>query len=338
MATIQDIAEKLGVSKGTISKALNGATDISETLRKTILETAVEMGYNRQKRAKSTAKKVCVMVENMDYTNPNHFGYEIVMGFRQMAEPAGLQVDVIPIWETLQKTTPYDIFMLKHDYMGSFMLGLTLTDPWMKDLKNSRTPAVLYDNYIKANPNISYVGIDNEEGMDLAVSYLKKAGHRKIGYLSSALGSFYTQMRHKAFFNALKQNGLPSDASLAGTSYHISECTGKHLPRLLSQGVTAIVCSHDLLANAAMIQCQELGYGIPEDLSIIGFDDLPLSAYTQPPLTTIRQNRTELGKCGYYALNSLLNQVSIGTLLLHAQLIERESSGKVNPDSEVRSI
>lgn len=328
MATIQDIAEKLGVSKGTISKAINGAPDISETLRKTILETAVEMGYTKLRRTKDTAKKVCVMVENMEYSNVSQFGYEIVMGFRQMAEPAGLLVEIVPLTEKIQKGTPYDIYMLEHDYTGAFILGLSLNDPWIKDFKNSRTPAVLYDNYIKANPTTAYVGIDSEEGMDLAVSYLKKKGHKKIGYLSGALGSFYTQMRHKAFFNALKQNGLPSEALLAGSSYHVSECTGKILPRLLNQGVTGILCSHDLLANAAMVQCQELGYRIPDDLSIIGFDDLPLSAYTQPPLTTIRQNRTELGKCGYYALDSLLNQVSIGTILLHAQLIERESSGK----------
>ena len=77
-----------------------------------------------------------------------------------------------------------------------------------------------------------------------------------------------------------------------------------------------------------MIQCQQLGYHIPRDLSIIGFDDLPMCAYTSPPLTTVRQDRAELGKCGYYAINSLLNNVSIGTILLHAQLIERGSTGE----------
>lgn len=327
MATLLDIAEKLGVSKGTVSKALNGAPDISETLRKTIVETAVEMGYSRIRRAKGTAKKVCIIIENMEYTDPSHFGYELITGFRMMAEPAGLTVDIVPVNEKLQKNTPYDEFMLENDYIGAFILGLTLNDPWMKDLKTSHTPAVLYDNYIKANPWTAYVGIDNNEGMDLAVSYLKKLGHRKIGYLSGALGSFYTQMRHKAFFLALKENGLRSEPALAGSSYYISECTGKHLPRLLGLGVTAIICSHDLLANAAMVQCQELGRKVPDDISIIGFDDLPLSAYTLPPLTTIRQDRPQLGKCGYYALDSLLNQVSIGTIMLHAQLVTRNSTG-----------
>lgn len=327
MATILDIAEKLGVSKGTVSKALNGAEDISETLRKTILETAVEMGYTRIRRKKEDAKKVCILVENMEYTQPNHFGYDIIIGFRKMAEPSGLTVDVVPLSVEFQKTVPYEIFMLENGYMGSFILGMSLTDPWMKDLKTSRTPAVLYDNYIKTNPHGAYVGIDNREGMDMAVSHLQKLGHKKIGYLSGALGSYITQLRHKAFFSALKQNGLKADPHLAGSSYYVSQCTQKYLPRLLEQGVTGIICSHDLLANAALVQCQELGLRIPEDVSIMGFDDLPISAYTSPPLTTIRQNRPQLGKCGYYALDSLLNQVSIGTVLLHAQLVIRNSTG-----------
>ena len=163
--------------------------------------------------------------------------------------------------------------------------------------------------------------------MALAVSHLKKLGHRKIGYLSSALGAYIMQVRHKAFFHALKQNGLKADPDYAGASYYVTKCIEKHLPRLLNMGMTAIICSHDQIANAAMVQCQQLGYRVPGDISIIGFDDLPLCAYTSPPLTTIRQDRIELGKCGFYAIDSIMNKVSIGTIYLHAQLIERNSTG-----------
>ena len=90
--------------------------------------------------------------------------------------------------------------------------------------------------------------------------------------------------------------------------------------------MTAIVCGQDTIANAALVQCQQLGYKLPRDLSIVGFDDLPISPYTSPPLTTIRQDRINIGKCGYYAAISLLNGVSIGTILLHAQLIVRGST------------
>ena len=115
----------------------------------------------------------------------------------------------------------------------------------------------------------------------------------------------------------------------AGTSRESERnCMEKHLPRFLENGTTAIICNQDTLANAALIQCQQLGYQVPDDVSIIGFDDLPIAAYTSPPLTTIRQDRTELGKSNFFALSSLLNGVSISTFLLHAQLIERKSTGK----------
>mgnify|MGYP000417657258 FL=1 len=141
------------------------------------------------------------------------------------------------------------------------------------------------------------------------------------------------QVRHKAFFHALKQNGLKSDPTCAGSSYYITQCMEKQSAQAFSTwGVTGIICSYDLIANAAMIQCQQLGYKVPDEISIIGFDDLPICTYTSPPLTTIRQERIQLGKSAYYALDSLMNQVSIGTLLLHAKLIERGSTGEVLSD------
>ncbi|HBA63721.1 MAG TPA: LacI family transcriptional regulator [Lachnospiraceae bacterium] len=329
MTRMQDIADKLGISKGTVSKALNGTSNISEELQKKILETAVEMGYTKKlRRQKDTEQKLCILIDNMEYEEPYQNAYDIVLGFRQMAEPAGYTVDIIRVTEKLQRSMPYDVFMLQNNYMGAFILGFSLSAAWMRDFLTSHTPTVLYDNYIIANPTISYVGVDSNEGMELAVSYLKQLGHRKIGYLTSALGSYVMQARHKAFFQALRQADMNADPAYARGSYHITECMEKHLPRLLDMGVTAIICCHDQMAHAALLQCQQLGYHIPKDLSIIGFDDLPFCAYTSPPLTTIRQNRIQIGKSGYSALESLLNQVSIGTLLLHAQLIVRNSAGE----------
>lgn len=328
MSTMQDIADKLGVSKGTVSKALNGASDISETLQKNILDTAIEMGYTKVRRQKSGSRKLCILIEHIEYKEPHQLGYHIILGFRQMAEPAGYTVDVIPVTEAFQQTISYDAFMLQNDYLGAFVLGFPLSVTWMQDFRTSRTPAVLYDNYMINNPSIAYVGIDNNEGMELAISYLKELGHQKIGYLSADLGSYIMQLRHSAFFQTLRTEGLEDDPAYAENSYYISECVEKHLPQLLDKGVTAILCSHDLLANAVMVQCQQLGYDVPEDISIIGFDDLPFCAHTSPPLTTIRQDRIQIGKSGYYALESLINNIPIGVLLLHAQLIARGSSGK----------
>ena len=252
MATLQDIADKLGISKGTVSKAINNAPDVSETLRKTILDTAVEMRYSKLRRQKSDAKKFCIIIENIEYEEPHQFGYDFIIGFRQMSEPAGFLVDVVPMTKQQQKKTSFDVFMLQNDYAGAFVLGFSLSDPWMKDFKTSHTPVVLYDNYIPGNPFTASIGIDNSEGMAMAVSHLKELGHKRIGYLSSTLGSHIMLVRHKAFFHAMKQAGLKVDPSDCGTSYYVTQCIEKHLPRFLNMGMTAIICSHDLIANAAM--------------------------------------------------------------------------------------
>lgn len=324
MATLEDIARRLGVSKSTVSKALSGAGDVSEAMRRSVVETAVELGYSRPLRGEE-APRLAVFITHMEYARPEDFGYDILVGFRKLAEPAGYQVKVIPLDHTLEDSTRYDQYMLRGNYRGGLFLGLALDDPWLKDFETCRIPTVLYDNRVSGNPLVTYVGADNAEGMGLAVQYLKSRNHRKIGYLSSALGAYVYQQRYRAFFQAMEENGLPHDASLARDSYFISVCMNEHLPALLAQGCTAIVCSHDRLAVSALMHCREMGVRVPEDVSILGFDDLPMCRFTQPPLTTIRQNRTEIGKSAYCALSSQMEGVPLSTFLLHAELVERAS-------------
>lgn len=333
MATLEDIARSLGVSKSTVSKALSGAKDVSKAMRQAVLETAVELGYSRSIR-KTSAPRIAVFIINMDYTKPEHFGYDIVSGFRKAAEPAGYQVEIVDLDRALQETFRYDEYMVYNNYSGGLFLGLALADPWLKEFETSRTPTVLYDNHVSGNRTVTSMGVENVEAMKLGVEYLKSLGHTRIGYLSSALGAYIYQQRYQAFFRAMEACGLQAEPEIAGDSYHISNCLTIHLPRLLKLGCTAIVCSHDVLAHRIMIHCKEQGLRVPEDISILGFDDIPLCRYTNPPLTTIRQNRSELGKSAFYAMSSLLNKVYISSLLLHADLIERGSCAPVseNPD------
>ncbi|MDE6590902.1 MAG: helix-turn-helix domain-containing protein, partial [Oscillospiraceae bacterium] len=93
MVTLNDIAAKLGISKSTVSKGLNNASDVSEELRRKILETAAELGYTGRR----AAKKLCILIENMGYKDPNQFGYDLIAGFTGMAQPEGWTVDVVPL-------------------------------------------------------------------------------------------------------------------------------------------------------------------------------------------------------------------------------------------------
>lgn len=329
MATLDDIARALGVSKSTVSKALSGARDVSAAMRQTVLEKAVELGYSKGPR-NTNAPRLALFITNMAYTEPEDFGYDLIAGFRKAAEPAGFQVELIPLSIEMQQQTGYDAYMIQHNYRGSLFLGLSLRqDPWMKDFETCKTPAILYDNHISSNPRVTHVGVDNAEGMVLAVQHLKELGHSKIGYLSSELEAYVYRQRYHAFFQALKTCGLEADESLAGCSYFINDCM-QHLPALLKQGCTAIVCSHDLLAHSAMIHCAQMGLRVPEDISILGFDDIPMCRYTLPPLSSIRQDRINIGKSAFYAMLNQLNNVHVTSLLLHPELVERSSCAKVS--------
>ena len=324
MATLDDIAQELGITKGTVSKALNGAKDISKKTRQAVLEKAVELGYTRTPR-NSESPRIAIFVINMEYTKADDFGYDIIMGFRQVAEPFGFQVDVIPLTAQIQADHRYDEYMMRHNYVGAVFLGMCLLDAWIKEFPTCKTPTVLYDNDAGCNPHVASVGVNNAEGIELAVRYLRSLGHQKIGYLSSALQSYVYQQRYDAFIQVMTQQGLPADETVMGNFHQVSKCVSDHLPRLLKNGCTAIICSHDVLAHSAIIHCSELGLRVPRDVSIMGFDDIPLCRFTSPALTTIRQNRLALGKSSFFALYGHLYGVPLCTHLLHTELVERDS-------------
>ena len=324
MITLNDIAKALGTTKGTVSKALNGAQDVSDATRRAVLEKAVELGYTRLPRG-NEAYQIAVFIANMEYRQPSDFGYDLILGIRKAAEPQGFQVKLISLSLALQQQWSYDSYMLQNNLCGGIFLGLSLSDPWLRDFETCRTPAVLHDNHVCGNPAVTQVGIDSVEGMRMAVNHMKSLGHKKIGYLSTDLGSYVYQQRYHGFFSALEECGFTPDPELAGSAFHVSDCLSQNLSRLLKAGCTAIVCSHDILASSALVYCTELGLSIPGDVSILGFDDIPLCCHTTPPLSTVRQDREQLGKSAFFALSSQLNNVPISTLLLHPQLMVRSS-------------
>ncbi len=328
MATIREIAEKLGVSISTVSKGLNGASDISIELRQTILDTAVEMGYITKRMKKEEHRKLCVFVENMDYESASQFGYDIVLGFKQAAYRDNWHVEVLPVTPAFQKEEKYDTFMLKNGYSGAFLLGFALKDAWMSQLKNTGIATVLFDNFILKNPNVAYIGTDSFEGIDTAIDHLVRLGHTKIAFLNGSLHSMITEHRQQAFYESMAAHSLAIEEKLVANGYYVAESAKDFVPSFLENGATAIVCGNDLLAYGTIKECEKCGCRVPEDVSVIGFDDLQTSAFMSPPLTTVRQERTELGKCGYMTLHSLMNHVSVSKTLLRPGFIVRNSTAK----------
>ena len=327
MATIKDIADRLGVSVSTVSKGLNGASDISESLRQNVLDTAVELGYTTKQMRGKLPRKLCIFVENMQYETPEQFGYDIILGFRQLAFRENYEVTVFPVAPHFQSMEKYDTYMLKNGFVGAFILGFALQDEWMAQFKATSIPTVLLDNYIKKNPAVSYIGTDSFEGIDDAIEHLINLGHTRIGLINGSRNSMISDQRRQAYIDSMTARNLPFGEETMPYGYFVPEAAKPHVDSLLSMGMTSILCGNDLIASGVITECAARGVRIPEDLSIIGFDDIPISAKLNPPLTTIRQDRIELGKCGFFALHSLVNHVSVSRMLLRPQLIVRSSTG-----------
>ena len=326
MITIKDIAARLGISVSTVSKGLNGAGDISENLRQLVLDTAVEMGYATKKSKKVENRKLAVFVENMEYETPDQFGYDIVLGFRQNAFRHNWDVTVIPITPSFQSEEKYDTCLLKNGFCGAFLVGFALQDEWMRQLETTTMPTVLLDNYIKKNPNVCYVGTDNHEGIDAAVEHLYNLGHKKIAFLNGSLHSMVSEERQEAYYESMRAHGLDIAEELTAYGYYVADSAKYHVPAFLDAGATAIICGNDLIASGVIAECHLRGLRIPEDISVVGFDDIPLAATLSPPLTTIRQERNELGKCAYVSLNSLVHHIPFCRTQIRAKLVEREST------------
>lgn len=330
MATIKDIANKLGVSVSTVSKGLNGASDISEDLRQTVLDTAVEMGYSTKRSRKEENRKLCLLIENMNYDVPGEFGYDIVLGFKQNAFKNKWDVTIVPATPELQSQEKYDTYLLKNGFCGAFLVGFALEDEWMAQLLNTTMPTVLLDNFIERNPNVCYVGTDSYEGIAMIVSHLHNLGHKKIAFLNGSEGSLVSNQRQEAYESAMTAEGLPLKKELMANGYYVSESAKYHVPGFLKAGATAIICGNDLIAKGVISECNARGLRVPEDISVVGFDDIPMAEVLNPPLTTIRQERNEIGRCAYVMLNSLIHHIPISQTLMRPILIERGSTAKVS--------
>jgi len=327
MATIKEIADKLGIAVSTVSKGLNGASDISAEMRQLVLDTAVEMGYASKKMRATGTRKVCIFIENMDYENIEQFGYEIIVGFKLSAARRHWDVSVVPTNLNLQTSEKFDSYMLKNGYSGAFLLGFTLHDDWVQQLNKTTVPTVLLDNYIERNTHVGYVGTDNYEGIDLAVDHLHNLGHTKIAFLNGSKNSMVSEQRHQSFLTSMAKHGIKADENLIEYGYYVPDCAKDHVPGFLNKGVTAIMCASDLIATGVIMEIQKRGLKVPEDVSVIGYDDLPIASQLTPPLTTIRQDRTDLGKSAFLLLDGLIHNVTTSKLLLRAKFIQRESTG-----------
>ncbi|WP_413382682.1 LacI family DNA-binding transcriptional regulator [Alkalihalobacillus sp. 1P02AB] len=335
MTTIYDIAKKTGFSITTVSRALNNYTDVSEKTKKIILDAVEEMGYYPNSIARSlTTKKSwaigVIFAEDLGLGIKHPFFNGVIEGFKKYVERFGY--DIIFLSKKVGgETKSYIDHALHRGVDGVVVFSSHYDDREVNKLIDSALPSVVLDLH---SNNTSVVYSNNYQGSELVVDYLHSLGHRKIAHICGHKTTFAGTERSKGFFNSVErlQLQIPSDYVVDG-GFFSYEGGYQAMKKLLAlkEKPTAVYVAGDTMAIGAMRAIQDEGLNVPDDISIVGFDDIELAKYVSPALTTVKQDMDLLGESAAEVLIKQMNEKNkaYSAVKIPVELIKRHSTGPV---------
>jgi DNA-binding LacI/PurR family transcriptional regulator len=325
--TIRTLAEALELSPATVSKALSGRPEVNENTRTRVLNYAKDLGYIPMAGRLSNTTRVAIIIEDTDNTDINSaFYYDILLGFKQYSKQRGFEDIILSISPEEQELQGYDDFVNARQLDGVFVMGLKTTDLYYRQLSETTIPSVALDILVD-NPAVGCVGVDNIAGARLAVEHLISLGHRRIGFLNGHGEAFVSKERLYGYMAAVCSGNLEYDPRLVYEGDYTVNGGMSGADYFAKQGVTAVFCASDLMALGAVRRFHEMGLRIPQDISVVGFDNAPLCTLCEPPLATVAQNRTRIGITACALLDGLMRGVPINHIVLRPEFIIRKSTG-----------
>lgn len=294
-ATIAEIAAEIGVSVPTISKVLNGRPDVAPGTRAKV-EEALERHHYRRRRARAGAPRTN-LVELAFHMLPSIWSVEIIRGVEEVLGPERASI-VLSSLDGLHR--PRQEWL--DDVLARRPLGVILVlsdlDPTQRQQLDVRSiPYVVVDTVGEQAPGVPTVGSQNWNGGLVATRHLLGHGHRRILVLSGPADLLCSRARVDGYRTAHDEVGVPVDTALVRYgefSVRDGYAQGLALLRDPDQRPTAVFACSDMQALGIMRAAHELGLRVPEDLSVVGYDDIPLSGWIWPPLTTVRQPLSEM--------------------------------------------
>ncbi|WP_310831173.1 LacI family DNA-binding transcriptional regulator [Paenibacillus pedocola] len=331
MTTIYDIAKKTGYSPTTVSKAFNNYSDVREKTREEILRTAREMGYLPNAHARTlTTKKSWTLgvlfVEGTGVGIRHPFFGAVIESFKQVAVAKGYALMFISK-DVGGKQSGYLENCRIHGVDGVVVFLSDYEDPYFLELLESDIPTVILD-YETAQSHT--VCSDNTAGAMLAVEYLTSLGHSRIAHISGGMNTIPGRRREEGYVAAMKVHGLElrEDYIVEGAFYALENGYAA-MQRLLElpERPTAVFASGDLLALGAVMAARDSGLSVPEDISVMGYDDIELARYVTPALTTVRQDTANLGTRAAEILLASIDRKGTGmeAIVLPVEVVVRES-------------
>ncbi|MFB8763465.1 LacI family DNA-binding transcriptional regulator [Nocardiopsis alba] len=330
---LADIARHAGVSEATVSRVLNDKPGVGGDTRKAVLTALDVLGYERPARLRQRSAGLVGMV-TPELDNP------VFPMFAQAAESALAQRGYTPV---LCTQTPggisedeYVELLLERNVSGILFVSgkhadTSASHERYQALVSRRLPIVLVNGYADAIP-AAFISADDREAGRLAVDHLVALGHTRIGFTSGPERYVPVRRKLEGFHRALAEHGLDGDGLVELSLFGVE---GGHAAavRLIERGVTAMVCGSDLMALGAIRAARQRGLRVPRDFSVVGYDDSQLIAFTDPPLTTVRQPVTAMAMAAARALCDEIagHPVSHTEYLFDPELVVRGSTAVAPP-------
>lgn len=294
--TMADVARAAGVSRMTVSRVINDKGEISPATRQRVLEVIEELDYRPSSIARglATRKTTTIGLVVPDIANP--FFSDLACGVADRAYSEGYNVFLCNTHENLHRELHILDSLVEQRVDGLMLCSSRLPDEMLRKALRRHSAAVLVNRRL-ADSDVGTVVLTDKQGAGTAAMHLLGSGHRAIGFLAGPANSYSGRQRAEGFRAAL---------SAAGVSYNpawVRHCSsgmegGRETAlEMLAQHpeLTALFCYNDLVAVGALQACTILGRRVPDDVAIVGFDDIPLAGLINPPLTTCHVPRVELG-------------------------------------------
>ncbi|HHT42863.1 MAG TPA: LacI family transcriptional regulator [Firmicutes bacterium] len=325
MPTIKDVAERAGVSVTTVSRVLNNRGYISEATRKKVYQAMEELDYQPNEVARSLFRKKSNIIGLIVPTVAHPFFAELTAYLETYAYSRGYKVLICNSQLDASKEQEY-IWMLRRNQVdGIIMASHTLE---VEEYKKLDLPVVAFDRFI--SKRIPYVTSDNYQGGRLAVELLLERGCKQIAHMCGSLHlDMLANQRHRAFMDVAEERKVPYFTVETDINVFEVEKYEELLSDLLTEhpDIDGLFLNSDIMAIAAMKVCRKLGKRIPQDIKIIGYDDVSIASLVSPQITSIRQPLAEMSELSVRLIEALLEGKPVEVEnCLPVQLMERETT------------
>ena len=326
--TIKEIAERVGVSTATVSRALHNTGYVREDTRKRIIEVANSLGYERyRERDNIKVRTNLIGVIVSDITNP--FFTQVVRGIEDVLNVAGYSLLLCNADENIEKETHYLRVLYEKKVDGIILAPARGDHRGIREIIDGGICLVLIDRLIDGL-DVDAVIIDNVSGAYEGVSHLIAEGYKRIGIITGSLEVMTAKERLEGYKRALEDNGMDFDEELVENGWYTQDGGYRAAKRLIGRAKPdALFVTNNVMTTGALLAIKELGLKIPEDIGIIGFDDLEWAPLIDPSLTTISQPIYTIGSTAAQLLLRRLGRsakLRKEVVVLKPELIIRESS------------